>query len=88
VPARAFAPGLAIVLGLAAEFRRANAATERFEQLRGTARAREDAETSPARRVFVEFYAEVPIRLSPDRGGTNAAAFAMTRLAARFRYSA
>jgi hypothetical protein len=56
VPGQIFAPVLAFVLAVAAEFRRATAAAERYEQLRRTARACDDPEASPARRVYVEFY--------------------------------
>jgi hypothetical protein len=52
------APVFAYVLAVVAEFRRAVAATERYERLRLTARACDDADASPARRVYVEFYAD------------------------------
>jgi hypothetical protein len=52
------APVFAFVLAVVAEFRRAVAAMERYEQLRYTARACDDPDASPARRVYVEFYAE------------------------------
>jgi hypothetical protein len=58
MPSQAFAPGLAFVLALASEFRRATAAAERYEQLKCTARASDDPETSPARRIYVEFYSD------------------------------
>jgi hypothetical protein len=58
VPGQAFAPGLAFVLAAVAEFRRANAAAERYEQLRRTARACDVPEASPTRRVYVEFYSD------------------------------
>jgi hypothetical protein len=50
------APVFAYVLAIVAEFRRAVAATERYEQLRRTARSCPDA--NAARRVYVEFYAD------------------------------
>lgn len=56
VPDQAFAPGLAFVLAVAAEFRRATAAAGRYEQLRRMARAYDDPEAGPARQVYVEFY--------------------------------
>jgi hypothetical protein len=58
MPGQAFAPGLAFVLAVAAEFRRATAATERYEQLRRTVRACDDPAANPARRVYVEFYSD------------------------------
>jgi hypothetical protein len=54
MPASVFVSVLAVV----AEFRRAVAAAERYEQLRCTARACNDPDASPARRVYAEFYAE------------------------------
>lgn len=48
---------LMFVLAVTAEFVRANAATERYEQLRLAICTRDDPNASPARRVFVEFYA-------------------------------
>jgi hypothetical protein len=44
---------LVLALAVATEFGRANAATERYEQLRVVG----DHNVSPARRVYVEFYA-------------------------------
>ena len=58
MPSQAFAPGLAFVLAVASEFRRATAAAERYEQLKCTARASDAPETSPARRIYVEFYSD------------------------------
>ena len=52
------APVFAYVLAIVAEFRRAVAATERYEQLRYTARACDHPDASLARRVYVEFYAD------------------------------
>ena len=51
---QAIAPGLAFVLTVAAEFRRATAATARYKQLRRT--AADPPGASPARRVYMEFY--------------------------------
>jgi hypothetical protein len=48
----------AYVLAIVAEFARAVAATERYERLRLTARACDDADVNAARRVYVEFYAD------------------------------
>jgi hypothetical protein len=56
VPGQSCAPGLAFALAVAAEFRRAIAASERYEHLKRTARACDDPEASPARRVYMEFY--------------------------------
>ena len=53
---RTFASGLAFVVAAAAEYRRATAAAERYEQLRGAARTCDDPEASPARRTYAEFY--------------------------------
>jgi hypothetical protein len=52
------APVFRLVLAIIAEFRRAIAATERYEQLRYSARASNDIDADAARRVYVEFYAE------------------------------
>lgn len=52
----AFLSGLDFVLTIPAEFRRAAAAMRRYEQLKRTARARNDPEINPARRIYVEFY--------------------------------
>jgi hypothetical protein len=49
-------PVIAVVLAVVAEFRRAAAATERYEQLRHTAHACNGPDASPARRVYLEFY--------------------------------
>jgi hypothetical protein len=51
------APLFAFVLAVVAEFRRAAAAAERYEELRYAARACNDPDASPARRVYREFYA-------------------------------
>jgi hypothetical protein len=48
---------LAFALAVVAEFRRAIAATQRYEHLRLTARANGDSDANPARRVYREFYA-------------------------------
>lgn len=58
VPSQAFASGLALVLAVAAEFRRANAAAERYEQLRRTVCTCDDLAASPTRRVYAEFYSD------------------------------
>jgi hypothetical protein len=58
IPVRTFAPALAFIVAVAAEFRRATAATKRYEQLRRTARACSDPEASPTRRVYLEFYSD------------------------------
>jgi hypothetical protein len=50
---------LVVIFAVAAEFERANAAMERYEQLRVAMRARCDPNASPARRVYVEFYADL-----------------------------
>jgi hypothetical protein len=58
-PARASPPGWAFVLAVAAEFRRATAATELYQQLRcTTARGCDDPDAGPARRVYLEFYSD------------------------------
>jgi hypothetical protein len=54
----AFAPGLAFVLAIATEFRRAAAATHRYERLKRMARAADDPAASPARRIYIEFYSD------------------------------
>ena len=56
VPAQAFAAGLALVLAIATEYRRAVAAAHHYERLKRAARAPDDPAASPARRVYVEFY--------------------------------
>jgi hypothetical protein len=60
VPAHAFAQGLAFVLAVAAEFRRAAAAEQRYEDLKhngAAAFAREGiVRADVPRRVFEEFY--------------------------------
>jgi hypothetical protein len=56
--AQAFAPGLAFVLAIATEFRRAAAATHRYERLQCMARARDDPAVSTARRIYMEFYSD------------------------------
>jgi len=48
----------AYVLAIVAEFRRAVAATERYEQLRGTAHPCDGPDANAARRIYVEFYAD------------------------------
>ena len=54
----AFAPGLAFVLAIATEFRRAAAATHRYERLQSMARAGDDPAVSTARRIYIEFYSD------------------------------
>ena len=54
----AFAPGLAFVLAIATEFRRAVAAAHRYERLQRTAIAGDDPAVSTARRIYMEFYAD------------------------------
>ena len=54
----AFALGLAFVLAIATEFRRAAAATHRYERLQCMARARDDPAVSTARRIYMEFYSD------------------------------
>lgn len=54
LPDQAFAP----VLALASEFRRAIAATSRYEQLKLERRASDDPAASPARRTYLEFYSK------------------------------
>jgi hypothetical protein len=51
-------PALAYVLAVVAEFRCAIAATERYEQLRPTPHACDDPDAKPARRIYLEFYAD------------------------------
>jgi hypothetical protein len=58
-PSAGFAPGLTLVLVIAEEFRRAAAATHRYDQLRHTARARGEPAADIARRIYVEFYADI-----------------------------
>jgi hypothetical protein len=58
VPAEAFAPGLAFVLSIATEFRRAAEATHRYERLKCMARAGDDPAASTARRIYIEFYSD------------------------------
>lgn len=57
---RAAMPALAIafVLAIIAEFRRAVAAANRYEQARCTMHTCNDPDAGPARRVYLEFYAE------------------------------
>jgi hypothetical protein len=55
---QACAPGFAFVLAIAAEFRRAGAATRRYDQLRRMAHACDDPAASPARRIYLEFYSD------------------------------
>jgi hypothetical protein len=52
----ALAPGLAFVLAIATEFRRATAAVHRYERLKRMARAGDDPAASTARRIYMEFY--------------------------------
>jgi hypothetical protein len=47
---------LAFLLAVAAEFRRAIAATHRYDRLRVAAHAPDEAAVSPARRTYLEFY--------------------------------
>jgi hypothetical protein len=54
----AFAPALAFVLAIATEFRRAAAATHRYERLQRMARASDDPAGSTARRIYMEFYSD------------------------------
>jgi hypothetical protein len=54
----AFAPGLAFVLAITTEFRRAVAATHRYERLNSTARAHDDLAASTARQIYIEFYSD------------------------------
>jgi len=51
-------PIFVFALAVIAEFRRAVAATERYEQLRYTARARNRPAANLARRIYTEFYAD------------------------------
>jgi hypothetical protein len=51
-------PGLAFVLAIATEFRRAAAATHRYERLKRIATARDDPAVSTARRIYMEFYSD------------------------------
>ena len=50
-------PIFGFALAIIAEFRRAVAATERYEQLRYTVRACNSPDASLARRIYLEFYA-------------------------------
>ena len=54
--AQAFARVLAFVLVIVQEFRRAAAATRRYDQLRRMARACDDPAASAARQIYMEFY--------------------------------
>jgi hypothetical protein len=47
---------LAFVLVIVQEFRRAAAATRRYDQLRRMARACDDPAASAARQIYMEFY--------------------------------
>jgi hypothetical protein len=54
----ALARGLAFVLAIATEFRRAAAATHRYERLQRMAHAGDDPAVSTARRIYIEFYSD------------------------------
>jgi hypothetical protein len=58
-PGAGFARGLMFVLAIAEEFRRAAAATHRYDQLKHAARARGEPAADIARRIYVEFYADI-----------------------------
>jgi hypothetical protein len=55
-----FAPGLTFVLAIAEEFSRAAAATHRYDQLKHAARPRGESADDIARRIYAEFYADMP----------------------------
>jgi hypothetical protein len=57
-PLRAFAPALAFVLTIAAEYRRAVEAAQRYEQLKRMVRRRDEPKTDTARRIYMEFYSD------------------------------
>jgi hypothetical protein len=59
-PSSGFAPGLAFVLAIAEEFSRAAAATHRYDQLKHAARAHGEPAADIARRIYTEFYADLP----------------------------
>jgi hypothetical protein len=52
---QAFPPGLAFLRAIVAEFRRAAAAADRYEQLKRVSRAGDDP-AGIARRIYMEFY--------------------------------
>jgi hypothetical protein len=51
-----FRSGMAFVLAVAAEYRRATAAARRYEELKRMARAPDDPAANAARRIYMEFY--------------------------------
>lgn len=51
-------PGIALVLAISAELRRANAATHRYEQLKRMASAHDHPAVNTARRIYVELYSD------------------------------
>ena len=51
-------PRLALGLAIVAEFRRAAAATHRYERLKYSARTSDDPAVDAARQIFVEFYSD------------------------------
>jgi hypothetical protein len=57
-PAQAFTPGLVFVLAVVTEFRRAAAATHRYERLKYRARTPGEPAVDAARQIFVEFYSD------------------------------
>ena len=50
------APGMALIVAIAAEHRCAAAATHRYEELQRTAATRDCATSDTARRIYMEFY--------------------------------
>jgi hypothetical protein len=59
-PSPGVARGLTFVFAIVEELRRAAAATHRYDQLKHAARARGEPAADIARRIYIEFYADLP----------------------------
>jgi hypothetical protein len=55
---RVFTRGLALVRAIVPEWKRAVAATHRYEQLKRITRARDAPATDAARQIYMEFYSD------------------------------
>jgi hypothetical protein len=55
---RSVVPGLAFVLATAAEYRRAAAASYRYEELKRMSRPRNDPAANASRQIYAEFYSD------------------------------
>jgi hypothetical protein len=59
-PRPGLARGLTFVFAIVEEFRRAAAATHRYDQIKHAGRARGEPAADIARRIYAEFYADIP----------------------------